>query len=140
MPGKTRQEDLAIRLRIDFNKGRDCMISRIELDKLSRMLAEGREVVWYNSAAWEQKRNEVLRFDHYECQQCKELGRYSKAVIVHHVKHLKDRPDLALSIWDEETGERQLVSVCKRCHEGLHPESQRQYAKMAKQVTQECWD
>lgn len=49
------------------------MISRIELDKLSRMLAEGREVVWYNSAAWEQKRNEVLRFDHYECQQCKEL-------------------------------------------------------------------
>ncbi len=116
------------------------MISRVEMDKLSCMLAEGREIVWYNSAAWGRTRDKVLRLDHYECQRCKEMGKYSKAAIVHHVKHLRDRPDLALSIWDEETGERQLVSVCKQCHEDLHPESQRQYAKTAKPVTQERWD
>jgi 5-methylcytosine-specific restriction endonuclease McrA len=58
--------------------------------------------------------------DNHECQICKRKGRYRRADIVHHVKHLKDRPDLALSIWDGE--ERQLVSVCRQCHEDLHPE------------------
>ena len=105
---------------------------------LQDLLDTGREVVWYNSAAWKSVREAVLRMDHHECQRCKARGRYSRAVLVHHVKHLKDRPDLALSIWDGE--ERQLVSVCKRCHEELHPESQRQRKPSAKPVTEERWD
>ena len=62
------------------------------------------------------------------------------ARIVHHVKHLRKRPDLALSIWDTDTGERQLISVCKQCHEELHPESQRQYRRFYAPVTVERWD
>ena len=61
-------------------------------------------------------------------------------MLVHHVKRLKDRPDLALSIIDPATGERQLISVCKDCHEMLHPESQRQFFPKEPPVTVERWD
>ena len=104
------------------------------------MLKTGRENVWYNSEPWRSIRRLVLKEDKYECQICKNRGRYSRATIVHHVKHLRDRPDLALSICDPDTGERQLISVCKRCHEELHPESQRQYRQSEPPVTEERWD
>lgn len=95
---------------------------------------------FYHWKDWERLRKEVLRMDHYECQICKSRGRYRRADIVHHVKHLKDRPDLALSVWDGE--ERQLFSVCKRCHEELHPErtAQYRYGKKEKPLTEERWD
>ena len=111
-----------------------------EIERVRRLLSEGREIVWYNCAPWQRLREQVLQMDHYECQRCKARGRYAKATIVHHVKHLRDRPDLALSIYDPDTGERQLVSVCKRCHELLHPESQRQYRPKGRPVTAERWD
>ena len=44
------------------------------------------------------------------------------------------------SLYDPDTGERQLISVCKRCHEQLHPESQKQYRPANKPVTEERWD
>lgn len=78
--------------------------------------------------------------DHYECQICKARGRYSSGSIVHHVKHLRERPDLALSVYDPDTGERQLVTVCKACHEEEHPESLRRCAPAAEPITMERWD
>lgn len=107
---------------------------------LLSLISQGRENIWYNEAAWQRMRAQVLKLDHYECQLCKAKGRHRRAVIVHHVKHLKDRPDLALSVWDPDTGERQLVSVCKRCHEELHPESQRQFRRIRAPLTAERWD
>lgn len=115
-------------------------MSEAQLRRLVALLNTGHENVWYNSEPWRSTRETVLRADRYECQRCKERGRYSRAVLVHHVKHLKDRPDLALSIIDPATGERQLVSVCKRCHEELHPESQRQFFSKEPPVTAERWD
>lgn len=116
------------------------MLSQLQLEQLKSLLESGKENIWYNSAAWKTMRALVLKHDRYECQPCKARGRYRRAKIVHHVKHLKDRPDLALSLYDPDTGERQLVSVCKQCHEVLHPESQRQFAPKTKPVTQERWD
>ena len=115
-------------------------MSEAQMRRLVALLNTGRENVWYNSEPWRSMRETVLRADRYECQRCKERGRYSRAVLVHHVKHLKDRPDLALSIIDPATGERQLVSVCKRCHEELHPEAQRQYRTRVAPLTPERWD
>lgn len=112
-----------------------------DINRLRQLISDGREGVWYNGAAWEHMRQAVLKMDRYECQRCKARGRYHKAEIVHHVKHLKDRPDLALSIYDPDTGDRQLISVCKRCHEDLHPEVL--HAKQFKSkdpVTAERWD
>ena len=104
------------------------------------LVAEGREHDFYCSATWHRKRAAILKRDRYECQLCKARGRYRKAELVHHVNHLKDRPDLALSVWDPDTGERQLVSLCKRCHEEQHPESQRQFARRRPPLTSERWD
>lgn len=116
------------------------VISARRLDQLRTLIAAGREAQFYSWTEWLDLRPEVLRLDQGECQCCKQRGRHRAARIVHHVKHLRDRPDLALSIWDPETGERQLVSVCKRCHEELHPESQRPFRRACAPVTEERWD
>ena len=112
-------------------------ISDRRLQDLVSLLAAGREHDFYTWTEWRIRRAEVLRLDHYECQHCKAAGRYRRADIVHHVKHLRDRPDLALSIWDGD--ERQLVSVCKACHEAEHPESLRKWETVPP-VTAERWD
>lgn len=95
---------------------------------------------FYGWQVWKDVRRQVLHMDHYECQICKAKGRYRRATLVHHVKHLKDRPDLALAIWDGE--ERQLISVCKHCHEALHPEQLKEYRKSSGNppLTEERWD
>lgn len=112
--------------------------SRLHLQDL---LDAGREVVWYNSAAWRKMRDTVLRMDHHECQLCRRRGRHRRAVLVHHVKPVRDRPDLALCIFDPESGDRQLLSVCRRCHEELHPERQVMPSKRrTPPVTPERWD
>lgn len=94
------------------------------------------EMVFYWSGTWKKKRAEVLEFDHYECQLCKTKGIYTKATTVHHVKHLKDRPDLALSIFDGK--ERQLVSLCDSCHNSVHPEKLRKCVE-SEPMTVERW-
>lgn len=91
---------------------------------------------FYHSSEWLKKRNEVLMLDHHECQMCKAKGEYTPATTVHHVKPLKDRPDLALSIFDGS--ERQLVSLCSACHNKVHKEKGT-YAVESKPLTQERW-
>ena len=115
-------------------------INPIELKRVIQLLEDGKENVWYNSSLWKRRRAKVMRMDNYECQICKKKGRHQKAVLVHHVKHLKDRPDLALSIYDPDTGERQLISVCKKCHEELHPEARRKCKTHSAPITDEWWD
>lgn len=116
------------------------MISDGRLCQLQKLIASGQEAQFYSWKEWLQIRPDVLKLDQGECQSCKQRGRHRAARIVHHVKHLRDRPDLALSIWDPETGERQLVSVCKRCHEELHPESRRPFQRLYAPLTEERWD
>lgn len=115
-----------------------CGMTDARTTKLIFLISSGREHEFYLWGAWKAIRQQVLSLDHYECQTCKAKGKYARATIVHHVKHLKDRPDLALSIWDGD--ERQLVSLCKACHEAEHPESQRQYKNIRAPVTVERWD
>lgn len=116
-------------------------VTEKELARLQALLAADKGDLFYHWAAWERLRDEVLRLDHYECQLCKARGRYAKAVVVHHVAHVKDRPDLALSLYGDDGG-RQLISVCKRCHEELHHEAFRQYGGGEKEepLTEERWD
>lgn len=87
---------------------------------------ENRVHDFYISRAWRNKRAQILAADRYECQICKQNGKYSRAEVVHHVKHLRHRPDLALcDTYTDDCGQqhRQLVSVCKDCHETVcHPE------------------
>ena len=115
-------------------------ISPTRLDQLRGLISHGREALFYWWPEWEALREGVLKMDRGECQVCKARGRYRRGAIVHHVKHLRDRPDLALSVWDPDTGERQLVTVCKACHEEAHPESLRRCSPSAAPITAERWD
>lgn len=110
------------------------------LPRLEALVASGREDAFYSWPEWRGKRKDVLKLDHRECQLCKAMGHFRRGTIVHHVKHLRDRPDLALSVFDSDTGERQLITVCKQCHELEHPESLRQFQPKDPPVTVERWD
>lgn len=94
---------------------------------------------FYCRKEWLEIREKVLKFDHYECQKCKKKGKYRKAILVHHVNHLKDKPSLALEMYDEK-GERNLVSLCQSCHEEEHPEERHRWHKSDKGfINEERW-
>lgn len=107
---------------------------------------------FYKSAKWIHKREQILRRDHYECQICRQRitsaeedgrelpaqdRRIRRAVIVHHIRHLKDFPELAL---DDDN----LISVCHECHDRLHErdtETLNAYRRLTKPkaITEEKW-
>ena len=110
------------------------------LARLRALIEAGEEWRFYLWGPWRRMSRAVLRADRWECQMCKARGRYSRAVLVHHVKRLRDRPDLALSPMDPATGERQLISVCRACHRAEHPEALAPRARDAEPPTAERWD
>lgn len=118
------------------------MISPTRLQQLDQLIYEGREHEFYLWPEWRNEANgvriQVLRLDRFECQVCKRKGRYSKATIVHHIKHVKTHPELALSIYNGR--ERQLESVCFDCHEEYHPERLPKATTPAEPLTPERWD
>ena len=73
------------------------ILTPVKLAHLVSMLAAGKENIWYNSGDWQAVRDAVKRIDH-ECIICKAVGKHSATRYVHHVNHLRDRPDLALCI------------------------------------------
>jgi len=81
-----------------------------------RELSERSQRGWkalYHTREWKQKRAEILKRDHYACQICRSKGKYTRADTVHHVKHLRDVPELALT-------DGNLQSLCAACHEEVH--------------------
>lgn len=111
-----------------------------ETAELAELIQSGREHEFYNSRTWRKKAEEIKRLDHGECVVCRSRGRYSRGEIVHHVLHLKERPDLALEDVDPDTGRRQLITLCKRCHEEQHPEALHQWSSAERFETAERWD
>lgn len=97
---------------------------------------------FYDSPEWRRKRRQILLSDRHECQLCKACGVYTPAVIVHHVRHLEDAPELALcDTYTDAHGveRRQLISVCRDCHENVcHPERLRHNS--SEPATAERWD
>ena len=87
---------------------------------------------FYRSGAWLLKRKSILIRDNNECQKCKSKGRYSKAECVHHVKHLKDREDLALA-------DNNLLSLCYVCHNEEHPEKLHYNTVVKRVISHERW-
>jgi 5-methylcytosine-specific restriction endonuclease McrA len=101
---------------------------------LLKAVENGNVRKFYKSTVWKHKRKEILKRDNYECQKCKNKGRFSKAKIVHHIKHLREYPELAL---DDEN----LLSVCGACHNILHPEKNFKANQVNKKepITPERW-
>lgn len=85
-----------------------------------KQIKEGNVHYFYTSRTWRKKRLEILERDNYECQICKQNGKVTvgtkkEPLVVHHIKELKQYPELALV-------NRNLLSVCSSCHESVcHP-------------------
>ena len=109
------------------------------MDKLTDLIAQGREGEFYRARPWKNIARKARELDKNECQICKARGRYSRGELVHHIKHLRDRPDLAMDIYDPITGERQLITLCKRCHEEQHPDSMAKARKKEGFTNEEPW-
>lgn len=67
----------------------------------------------YNSKAWKNKREYILRRDHYLCQESKRYGKHVEAETVHHIYPLEDYPELAFVNWN-------LISLSHDKHNELH--------------------
>lgn len=81
--------------------------------ELRGLIRAGRVSEFYNSWEWRRLSKEVIAAGHNECAECSKAGRYSPAVLVHHVRHLKDAPELA---YDRGN----LIPLCFDCHERIH--------------------
>lgn len=79
---------------------------------------------FYKSKEFRTLQKEVLKEQHNECQICKQRGIITKADTVHHVQFVRTHPELALSKTYTRNGVvyRNLIAVCKSCHNKLHTE------------------
>lgn len=111
------------------------------LTQLREWIRTDQTILFYTSSQWKRLRAEVLKEQRNDCQCCKERGKHTRANHVHHVNYLRNRPELALSKWYVDTYgvvKRQLVAVCKLCHETVcHPERLRR--NKYKPITKERW-
>lgn len=95
-------------------------------------IRQGNTHKFYISKVWRRKRRVILKRDNYECQKCKRKGKFSKATCVHHKKHLKEHPELALT-------DSNLESLCDACHNEEHPEKLKRIEPKKKFITEERW-
>ena len=101
-------------------------------------ILDGREDKFYNSRPWRKLRLKALERDHNECQLCKKNPEVNKIVLantVHHIKEVKDRPDLAMDLDN-------LVSLCRNCHEEIHErlsKANEARQKTSKFINEERW-
>lgn len=100
----------------------------VELSRLFSNMTDKEYNAFYHTGAWKRKRLEILRRDHFECQECwrrirkaKETGerlagadaKIRRAVCVHHIRELKD-------CWELRLDNDNLESLCGTCHNALH--------------------
>jgi len=112
-------------------------------------MTEAEKHSFYHRQAWLQKREAILRRDHWECQECRRrLKKASaegvrlvgadrelrRATLVHHIKHLEDHPELGL---DDDN----LEAVCETCHNVLHGRTPEAWGtkKAKRRATVERW-
>lgn len=108
---------------------------------IRRLIRENRVEEFYQTEEWKELRLDVLDDFHYECQRCLEKGKYNRAICVHHVNEVKNRPDLALSkvYVDKEGKERiQLLPLCNKCH-NLEHDKLGEWQKKDKFTNKERW-
>ena len=85
------------------------------------LIARGQLHSFYVSREWKKLRKQVLKKQKRRCWDCmhKSPAKITRAVTVHHVHPLRERPDLALSEFDED-GNANLICLCESCHWDRH--------------------
>jgi len=81
--------------------------------ELIQFIINGELMKFYKSKEWMALRQKALKRDNFECQMCKDAGRYHKAENVHHLKEVKTHPHLSLTLGN-------LQCLCITCHNEVH--------------------
>lgn len=120
---------------MDQDKLEQWINSLIKEDKLCKFY---KSKWWRGNKDTEGLKNEVLKEQHYECQECKKKGIKTTADTVHHVQFVRKHPRLALSKFYKYKGKqyKNLIAVCRDCHNKLHPEK---HSNKPKFITEEKW-
>ena len=108
---------------------------------INKLIEDNELWKFYKSKEFRHLKEEIMEFDHFECQECKKKGIITKAKTVHHVQFVRKHPELALSRYYTYKGKqyRNLVSVCPSCHNKLHPEKLHGKFKKKEQLNKERW-
>lgn len=132
----------------------------MDLITLRQLIKEDRLVKFYQCPAWRKLRARVLDRDNRECQRCKDEGKVStpshpttprapggpsdsghlkkdeenkiKSLHVHHIKEIKDFPELGL-VYEN------LITLCQECHNKKHDRLKRKGKKKERFVNEERW-
>lgn len=110
-------------------------------DYLLYLMANDKLEQFYHSKAWKNLKLEVFKEQHFECQECLKENKLTVLSLkdhCHHIKELKDFPELALSkFFIDELGneQRQLEAICFECHNKIH----NRFQKKEKFFTEEKW-
>lgn len=85
------------------------------------LIAQDNLHAFYVSAEWKDLRKVVLKKQKSRCYDCmrKSPAVNRRGVHVHHVNPVRERPDLALSEYDE-LGNINLICLCDSCHWDRH--------------------
>lgn len=92
-------------------------------DEIRALIAAGKVEEFYNDRTWRNLSKDIIKENRSECMMCKAQKVLTPATTVHHVKHLKEFPELAYSrtyIAEDGTEQPQLVPLCHECHEKAH--------------------
>lgn len=76
---------------------------------------DSRDELWrfYKSYEWRTLALDIIKNAHGECAMCKAEHRLTKATTAHHIKYLRDAPELAYE-------RSNLMPLCHDCHEKIH--------------------
>jgi len=91
-------------------------------EEIRNLIAAGEPERFYKSRYWRELSRQIIAENHNECYMCREAHKVARAVLVHHVKPLRDHPELAYSkTYTDSDGEHvQLMPLCFNCHEKIH--------------------
>jgi 5-methylcytosine-specific restriction endonuclease McrA len=102
---------------------------------INELIAQDALWKFYKSLEWIQLKQKILEENNYECAECKRQGILTRYDVdkdgrrklistVHHVQFVRRHPELALSRTYVFNGKTyvNLIPVCKKCHNKLHPE------------------
>ena len=95
------------------------------IKEIPKLIEQDKIYQFYNSSDFRNLKKSIFKDFHYECQECLKKHKYTRATVLHHVKHVDKHPELCLSrYYVDKAGIKrlQLEPVCAECHNMLHPE------------------
>ncbi|MFC0525788.1 HNH endonuclease signature motif containing protein [Pontibacillus salicampi] len=104
----------------------------MNLVKIKELISHNKLVKFYQCLEWRELRLFVLKRDNYECQTCMRKGKVGPGQNVHHIKEVKQYPELALV-------KSNCEAICIPCHNEEHDRLYDYQKPQPKFINEERW-